>query len=163
MGVWGRTAPINLLTGIRVTHTDQRRAHSKSQSTSIPRPFVSLLRCLPPPQTGSPRQRTQFLFHGNFSGNHLFFGSRMETIKGTIASESPTIVRRWGPCRPHKEREGFGRGRLTCRAFSSFGCELPFMCVSPEQIFLFTPKTNSDSLTGETPNTGIFRVRPTIP
>ena len=26
MGVWGRTAPINLFAGIRVTHTEQRRA-----------------------------------------------------------------------------------------------------------------------------------------
>jgi len=28
MGVWGRRAPINLVTGIQVTHPDQRRAEN---------------------------------------------------------------------------------------------------------------------------------------
>jgi len=39
---------------------------------------------------------------------------------------SPTIARRWGPCRPHKECKDTGEDICyTCRAFSLFGCEPP--------------------------------------
>ena len=44
-----------------------------------------------------------------------------------------------GPYRPHKEQEGYGRGRLCSNVFirfSSFGCETKlFMPVSPEHFF----------------------------
>jgi len=106
--------------------------------------FVNLLRCLPPTKKGAPR-RPQFGFIFLFSKNrpnrfHQFYG--LAEISYDTQSHPQALVHcadALGPCRPHKEREGYGRGQLCSNVFirfSSFGCEtILFMPVSPEHFF----------------------------